>query len=432
MITTKAGGQVPAQLHPFARPAAEIASFVTIVSGKGATVTDDAGKRYVDALGSLWYCQVGHGRAEIADAVAAQCATLAGFHTFDRFANPAAEALCAQVAALAPMDGARVFLTSGGSEAVETAIKLARLAHVRSGHPERTLIVSRRPSYHGVTYAAMSATGLPPNQEGWGPLLPDVVQVAKDDLAALDELVERAAGAGGSGGGTGSGAGSGGGRLAAILAEPVIGSGGVYPPAPGYLEGLRERCDRHGAFLILDEVICGFGRLGAWWGAEHFGVRPDMVTFAKGITSGYQPIGGVLVGRAVRDPLEADASFVLRHGNTYSGHPAGCAAGLANLAIMRREGLVERSVAVGARLEKGLTSLVDGEVVLEARGAGAIWALGLGPRTDAVAVRDAMLDRGVIARPIGAATMAFCPPLVITDAELDHCLEATAEALGAL
>lgn len=406
---------LPAQLHPFARPGAESSTFVTIVSGRGATVTDDTGKDYVDALGSLWYTQIGHGRAEMADVIAAQCRTLAGFHTFDRFANPPAEALCAELAELAPMEGARVFLTSGGSEAVESAIKLARMAQVRSGHPERTLIVSRRPSYHGVTYAAMSATGLPPNQEGWGPLLPDVVQVDKDDLGKLDALLAEE-----------------GSRLAAIISEPVIGSGGVYPPPEGYLAGLRERCDRLGAYLILDEVICGFGRLGTWWAAQHFGVRPDLVTFAKGVTSGYQPVGGVLVGPAVREPLEADPTFVLRHGNTYSGHPAGCAAGLANLAIMRREGLVQRSVEVGAALRSGLESLVDGSRVLEVRGAGAVWALGFGPEVDAVAVRNAMLERGVIARPIGPPTLAFCPPLVITDAEMEHLVNGTGEAIAAV
>ncbi|MGH9131208.1 MAG: aspartate aminotransferase family protein [Acidimicrobiales bacterium] len=405
---------VPAQLHPFARPAAEAASFVNIVSGHGATVTDDHGNDYVDALGSLWYCQIGHGREEMAEAIAAQCRTLAGFHTFDRFANPPAEALCAELVGMAPMDGARVFLTSGGSEAVESAIKLARMAQVRSGHSERTLIVSRRPSYHGVTYGAMSATGLPPNQEGWGALLPDMVQVDRDDLDKLDALLAEE-----------------GSRLAAIIAEPVIGAAGVYPPAPGYLAGLRERCDRLGAYLILDEVVCAFGRLGTWWAAEYFDVRPDLVTFAKGVTSGYQPVGGVLVGRAVREPLEADPAFLLRHGNTYSGHPAGCAAGLANLAIMRREGLLGRSVEVGAALRSGLESLVDGSRVTEVRGAGAVWALGFGPGADAVAVRNAMLARGVIARPIGPSTMAFCPPLVITDAEMDHLVSATGEAIVA-
>lgn len=413
--TTESDG-VPAQLHPFARPAAPASSYVTIVSGKGATVTDDQGRHYIDALASLWYCQAGHGRAEIAEAVADQMRRLAGFHTFDRFANPPAEQLCAELAGMAPMDGVRVFLTSGGSEAVETATKLARMAHVQAGHPERTLVVSRRPSYHGVTYAAMSLTGLPPNQQGWGPLLPDVVQVGWDDLDELDALLS----------------GQGQGRLAAVIAEPVVGAGGVFPPPPGYLQGLRERCDRHGAYLIMDEVICGFGRLGAWWGAQHYGVRPDLVTFAKGVTSGYQPVGGVLVGPAVRSALEADPAFVLRHGTTYSGHPAGAAGALANLAIFRREDLVERATVVGDRLGRGLSTLVDKEAVTEARGDGAIWALGLAEGVDAVAVRDEMLTRGVIARPVGASTMAFCPPLVISEGEVDRCVEVAGEAAAAV
>ncbi len=409
--------QVPSQLHPFSRPAARASDFITIVSGEGSTVVDDRGRRYIDALASLWYCNVGHGRAEIADAVAAQSRKLAGFHTFDRFANPPADEVCGRLVGLAPMEGARVFLTSSGSEAVETAMKLARLAHAQAGHPERTLIVSRRPSYHGVTYGAVSATGLPPNQQGWGPLLPDVVQVDRDDLDELDALLED------QGGGE---------RLAAIMAEPVVGAGGVYPPSPGYLEGLRQRCDRHGAFLVLDEVICGFGRLGSWWAAQHYGVRPDLVTFAKAVTSGYQPLGGVLVGPAVRQPLEADPELVLRHGNTYSGHPAACAAALANLAIIEGEGLVRRARSVGERLGKGLAGLVDGKAVLEARGDGAIWALGLAEGVDASAVRDAMLERGVIARPIGTSTVAFCPPLVITDAEVDRCVEVAGDAVRAV
>lgn len=405
--------RLPAQMHPFSRPALAASAFVTIVAGEGAAVFDDQGRRYVDALASLWYCNVGHGRAEIADAVSAQLRRLGAFHTFDRFANLPAEELCAELVGLAPMDGARVFLASSGSESVETAIKLARLAQLRSGHPERVLIVSRRPSYHGVTYAAMSATGLPGNQQGWGPLLPDVVQVDKDDLDELDALLEAE-----------------GHRLAAIITEPVVGAGGVYPPAPGYLAGLRERCDGHGAFLIMDEVICGFGRLGQWWGAQHYEVRPDLVTFAKGVTSGYQPLGGVLVGPAVRQPLEADPDLALLHGNTYSGHPACCAAGLAVIGIMRAEGLVERAVTVGDRLARGLAGLVDGDKVVEVRGETAVWALGLGEGVGAVAVRDALLERGVIARPIGTSTLAFCPPLVIEDADLDHCVTATGEAVA--
>ena len=402
-------------LHAYARPAAGPEAFIKIVRGEGAVVHDDLGNRYVDALASLWYCNVGHGRSEIVDAVQRQMSSIAGFHTFDRFTNEPAEALTERVAALAPMPNARVFLTTGGSEAVDTAMKLARLAHHTGGNPDRTLIVSRRPSYHGVTFGGMTSKGLPLNQQGFGPLLPDVEQVGYDDLDALDAvLAER------------------GERLAAIIAEPVVGAGGVYPPPDGYLSALRERCDRHGGLLILDEVICGFGRMGRWWGAEHYGVVPDLVTFAKGVTSGYLPVGGVLVGEAVRRPLEADGTLVLRHGHTYGGHPAACAAGMANLDIMEREALVDRAVKVGDRLAAGLRSIVDGSTITETRGDGAVWAVGLGGGVDALEVREELLTRGVIARPIGASTMAYCPPLVITDADIDQVVDATAESVKAV
>ncbi|MGH8916890.1 MAG: aspartate aminotransferase family protein [Actinomycetes bacterium] len=406
---------LPALLHPFARPAAGRDSFVDIVSGLGAEVTDARGTTYVDALGSLWYCNVGHGRAEIADAVTTQMRTLDAFHLFDRFTNPAADAVAERLAGLAPMPDARVFLTSGGSESVETAIKLARVAQAIGGHPDRTVIVSRRPSYHGVTYAAMTASGLPANQECFGPLVPDMVQVPHDDLDALDRLAEAQAG-----------------RIAAVIAEPVIGAGGVYPPAPGYLEGLRERCDRWGAYLILDEVICGFGRLGAWWGGQHFGVAADLVTFAKGVTSGYLPLGGVLVGQAVRAGLEADPGFVLRHGYTYSGHPAAAAAALANLDIIESEGLVKEAGRIESLLGRGLAGLVDGEHVVEARGTQGIWALGLASHLRAPVVRDALLDFGVIARPVGDAALAYCPPLVITDDQIARVLDGTRQAIDAV
>ncbi len=397
-------------LHPFARPASE--DFVTIVRGEGATVWDAQGNAYLDGLASLWYCNVGHGRAEIADAAAAQMRVLAGYHTFELFTNEPTERLAALLASLAPVPDARVFLTSSGSEAVDSAIKLARLAHAVAGRPERRVIVSRRPSYHGVTYGGLAATGLPLNQQHFGAMLGDVVQTPHDDLAAVEQVFAAR-----------------GHEIAAVIAEPVIGAGGVYPPAPGYLEGLRRLCDAEGAYLILDEVICGFGRLGSWWGAQRFGVRPDLVTFAKAVTSGYLPLGGVLVGPGVRGPLEADPALVLRHGHTYSGHPTSAAAALANLAILEREGLVERAVKVGERLGAGLRSLAEEGAVTEARGDGAIWAVGLPEELPAPLVRDAMLARGVIVRPIGTATLAFCPPLVITDDEVDRCVATLEEAL---
>ncbi|MBV8960514.1 MAG: aspartate aminotransferase family protein [Actinobacteria bacterium] len=405
----------PAFLHAYARPAAGPEAYIKIVKGDGALVWDDLGNRYVDALASLWYCQVGHGRDRIVEAVNKQMHELAGWHTFDRFTNGPAEELTERLRELAPMKDARVFLTTGGSESVDTAIKLARLAHYVNGHPEKTLIVSRKPSYHGVSYGALSATGLPANQEGFGPLLGDVVQVQHDSLHELDKVLHDR-----------------GPELAAIIAEPVVGAGGVYPPEEGYLEGLRQKADKHGGFLILDEVICGFGRLGKWFGAQRFNVQPDMVTFAKGVTSGYMPVGGVLVGPKVRGPLESDPKLVLRHGNTYSGHPSACAAALPNLDIIEEENLIARADKIGKRLSTGLKSLVDGQSIIDVRGVAGVWAAVFDQGIPALEVREELLTRGVIARPIGTDVIAFCPPLVIEDADIDQCVEALGESVKAV
>jgi putrescine---pyruvate transaminase len=400
----------PPFLHPFARPAAT--EFVTIVRGEGAVVWDDEGREYIDAVASLWYCNVGHGRAEIVDAVAGQMRRLEAFHTFERFTNEAADALAATLAGLAPFPEARVFFTSGGSEAVDSAIKLSRIAHAVAGHAERTVVVGRTGSYHGVTFGGLSASGLAANRERFGPLLGDFVEVPAHDLDALDDVLEAHRG-----------------RVAAVLAEPVMGAGGVHPPAPGELEGLRERCDAHGAHLVADEVICGFGRLGHWWGMQHYGVVPDLVTFAKGVSSGYLPLGGVLLSRPVAEALAADPELVLRHGHTYSGHPATCAAGSANIGIIEREGLLERGAAMGARLGSGLGELAEHPAVAGVRGAGAVWGVGLADGVSAFDVRERMMAGGVLPRPLGPATLAFCPPLVTTDEQVDRCVEVLAAAL---
>jgi adenosylmethionine-8-amino-7-oxononanoate aminotransferase len=394
-------------LHPFARPAKD--DFVAIVRGSGAVVYDAAGNAYVDAMASLWYCNIGHGRAEMADAVARQITTLEAYSCFDPFTNPPADELADLVATWAPATDARVFFTSSGSEAVDSAIKLARIAQVQAGHPERTKIVSRTFGYHGVTYGGMSAQGLPPNQAGFGPLVPDFVNLPSNDLEAVASLFAEQ-----------------GDQIAAVITEPVQGAGGVRPPLPGYLEGLRRLCDQHGAFLIMDEVICAFGRLGHMFASDFFGVRPDLITFAKGVTSGYIPLGGVVVGDAVRAPLEADSSFWLRHGHTYSGHPTACAAGLEALAITVREDLLERSKHVGSRLADGLRSLHTDGLVAEVRGEGAVWAVALHEGQDPVAARDAMLARGVITRAVGTDTLTFCPPLVVTDAQIDQIVDSLA------
>ena len=394
-------------LHPFAKPTRE--SFITLVRGQGAVVTDSQGRDYIDGMAALWYCAVGHGRTEIARVIAEQAETLAGYSTFDPFTNEPVEQLAERLIGIAPMPDSRVFFTSSGSEAVDTAMKLARLAHVQAGHPEKTVIISRQRGYHGTTYGGTSAQGIPPNREGYGPLVGDVLQVPADDLEALSIAMSQSQD-----------------RLAAVLIEPVQGAGGVFPPTEGYVEGVRRLCDQHGAFLIFDEVISGFGRLGHWFAAHRFGVRPDLVTFAKAVTSGYQPLGGVFVGPAVRGPLEADPNFFLRTGFTYSGHPTACRAALANIDIIEREGLIERAHHVGRRLSAGLHSLHGDGVVAAVRGDGAVWAVAQHPHIDPVKVRDRMLEHGVITRAVGTDTNTFCPPLVIGESQIDAIIDALA------
>ena len=394
-------------LHPFAKPTRE--HFITVARGEGALIWDIEGNEYIDAMASLWYCAVGHGRREIADAVAEQIATIEAYSCFDPFTNEPADELAESLVHLTPMPEARVFFCGSGSEAVDTAMKLARFAHGAAGQPERTLIISRTRGYHGTNYGGTSAQGIAPNREGWGPLVPDVVQVPSDDIEAVSLLMSER-----------------GHEVAAVLTEPVQGAGGVFPPPDGYLADLRRLCDQHGALLIFDEVITGFGRLGAWFAAQHYGVTPDLSTFAKAVTSGYQPLGGVLVGRAVRASLEADENFLLRHGYTYSGHPAACAASLANLAIIEREDLLGAATRIGERLGAGLRALAADGVIDHARGDVGVWAAGLRDDQDATAIRDRMLERGVITRAIGTDALTFCPPLVTTDEQVDRTVDVLA------
>jgi adenosylmethionine-8-amino-7-oxononanoate aminotransferase len=403
---------LPKLLHPFAKPASDADHFVSIVRGEGAVVWDDAGQEYVDGMASLWFANVGYGRPEVVEAIARQVATLHAYHCFDPFTNGPADELAARLAGLAPVDDPRVFLVCSGSEAVDSAMKLARAAHIRAGHPERTLIVSRSAGYHGVTYGGTSAQGIADNREGFGPLVPDVVSVPGDDIEAMATLLAER-----------------GEQVAAVISEPVQGAGGVYPPPEGYLTGLRRLCDDHGAFLILDEVICAFGRLGRWFGAERYGIRPDLVTFAKAATSGYVPLGGVVLGAAVHEPLERDPDWVLRHGHTYSGHATGAAAALACLDVTESEGLLERALHVGGRLSDGLRSLRSDGLVQDVRGDGAVWAVDLPEGRTAPAIRDRLLGEGVIVRPLGNS-LAMCPPLVITDDQIDRIVDGLAAVLS--
>jgi adenosylmethionine-8-amino-7-oxononanoate aminotransferase len=399
-------------LHPFAKPTRE--QFITIARGEGALVWDDDGNELIDAMASLWYCNVGHGRGEIADAVAAQIREIEAYSCFDPFTNRPADALAERIADLTPMRDARVFFAGSGSEAIDTAMKLCRLSHALAGHPERHLIISRERGYHGTNYGGTSAQGLAPNKEGYGTLLHDVVQVPSDDIEALSVLMSEREG-----------------EIAAVLTEPIQGAAGVYPPTEGYLAEARRLCDQHGAFLIFDEVITGFGRTGQWFAADHYGVTPDLTTFAKAVTSGYQPLGGVIVGAAPRGALEADPAFILRTGYTYSGHPAACAAGIANLDIIEREGLLAEATRIADRLGSGLHAIAaDGGVDhVRGDGDGAVFGVGLRPDQSATALRDTMLHNGVITRAIGEGTITLCPPLVTTDEHIDRIVDVLATSL---
>ncbi|MDF1595225.1 MAG: aspartate aminotransferase family protein [Acidimicrobiia bacterium] len=387
-------------LHPFTPP--RKTEFISITGGKGAVVFDDQGNEYIDGMGSLWYANVGYGREEIAEAIADQAKKLGAYHTFDPFTNPQTEELAAKVVELSPFDNARVFLGSSGSEAVDTAMKLARIAQRESGHPQKQIIVSRERGYHGTNYGGTSVQGIAPNREGFGPLVPGIINVVADDDEAMKKIFAEH-----------------GDEIAAVITEPIQGAGGVWPPPEGYLSHLRDLCDTYGAFLIHDEVITGFGRTGKWFGSQFYGVTPDMITFAKGVTSGYVPLSGVIVGPAVLAGLEANDGFILRTGYTYSGHPLGCVAALKCIEIQEREGLLARATEIGKRLSAGLNTLRDEGLLSDVRGEGAVWGISVPDGVNVVAVRDALLKKGVIIRPIPPNHLTMCPPLVITDDQID-------------
>ena len=397
-----------ALLHPFSPPGMPEGDFVEIVRGEGSLVFDSNGREYVDAMANLWLCQVGHGRTEIIDAVTAQMHQMEAYNTFAPFTNGPAARVAEMIAERSPHPDGRVFLGCSGSEAVDTALKIARQVQQRRGHEDRQVIVKRTNGYHGTNFGGTSAQGIAPNREGWGDLAPHFVEVPHDDLEAAASIFADH-----------------GDRIAAVLTEPVQGAGGVFPPVDGYLEGLRRLCDDNGALLIFDEVICGFGRIGEWFGAQAFGVTPDLITFAKGVTSGYLPLSGVILSRHVCEELE-EPGFLLRTGYTYSGHQASCAAGVANLELMTNEGLDTRANHVGDRLKEGLRALEADGLIESWRGMGAVYAAELG--RDSIPVRNEILPNGVIVRPIGTC-LAICPPLVITDDEVGRIIDTMAGAL---
>jgi adenosylmethionine-8-amino-7-oxononanoate aminotransferase len=407
--------------NPFANMATLAGNAITIVRGEGSTVYDAEGRAYLDALASLWYCNVGYGRAELAEAASAQMREIAGFQTFEYFTNPPAEALCRRVADLAPMPDAKVFLTpGGGSDAVDTAAKLVRAYWRAVGEPKRQVIISRSHAYHGMNAYGTSLGGIPLLTEAFAPLVSQVEQVPWDDPAALEKTIEMV----------------GDDRVAAFFCEPVIGAGGVYPPPEGYLAAVREICRSHDVLFVADEVVTGYGRVGTWFASERFDLDPDLITSAKGLSSGYLPIGAVIAAPKVVEPFwKPGSKEVFRHGYTYSGHPAAAAVALANLDLIEREQLVQRVAALEPVLTAAVAPLSGHPGVSAVRsGTGLLAAVEIADEyrsadpTIGQRLVSAVRDRGVITRLLRGVALQISPPFVITEAELGRIAEAFAGA----
>ena len=398
-----------ALLHGFSLPSKSESDFINIVSAKDCTLVDDQGKQYLDAMASLWLCQIGHGNSKVVNAIKDQLDRLQTYNTFDPFTNTPASQAAEAVRRVSPHPNGRVFLGCSGSEAVDSALKLSRMFHQRRGDSDRQIIVRRNAGYHGVNVGGTSVQGIEPNRVGWGDLLPHVIEIPNDDIEEAATLFAEH-----------------GSRIAAVICEPVQGAGGVIVPPDGYLPGLRRLCDQHGSLLIFDEVICGFGRTGQWFASQTFDVTPDMITFAKGVTSGYLPLSGVIISEALNDELVSDEAAKLMHGYTYSGHPTAAAAAIANLEVIESENLVGEARRIGDEMHAGFSALLGDEIINSFRGIGGIWACEIGK--DAIPARDMMISNGVVCRGIGEA-LAFCPPLIITDDEIGQIFDTLSDVL---
>ena len=416
-----------------------------IVRGEGAYVWDQHGKKYLDGLAGLFTSQLGHGRTELAEAGAKQAGTLAYFPLWT-YAHPKAIELAERLAGYAPGDLDRVFFTSGGSEAVESAWKLARQYFRMTGQPQRTKVISRDIAYHGTTMGALSITGLPDLKAPFEPLVPGAIKVpntnfyraelfADDEVAfgqwAADEI-ERAILREGAD------------TIAAVYLEPVQNAGGCFPPPPGYFERVRQICDRHGVLLVSDEVICAFGRLGHWFGSERYGYQPDIITVAKGLTSGYAPLGAMIASERLVQPFLAEGASFL-HGFTFAGHPVSCAVALANLDVFEGEHILEHVRDTEGAFRSGLESLYDLPIVGNVRGAGFFYGIELVKDKETRLSFDdeeserllrgylsgALFEAGLICRADdrGDPVVQLSPPLICGPAEIEFIVSTLREVL---
>ncbi|MCS6862118.1 MAG: aspartate aminotransferase family protein [Abditibacteriales bacterium] len=423
-------------LHPLHHPSDHAAPLM-LVEGRGVMVKDADGREYIDALAGLWNVLVGHGRVELAQAAAEQMKTLAYCSSYVGLSNAPAAALAARLAGFAYPNLHTTFFTCGGAEANESAFKTARCYWKLKGKPNKVKIISRWHAYHGVTLAAMSATGMANYWKMFEPRVPHFIQIpapypyrfegARDGEsvgAAAARMLEEAIQSEGAD------------TVAAFIAEPVMGAGGVIVPPDDYFPRVREICDKYEVLFIADEVITGFGRTGKWFGLQHWNVQPDIMSFAKGITSGYLPLGGMQISDEIRDTLlSAPPDSRWMHAYTYSAHPTCCAVALKNLDLLERENLVARAATMGAYLQSQLQSFYDFDCVGEVRGLGLMAAVEFvkdrqtkSPAHIGERVLRAARERGVICRVRGDVLL-LAPPLIITEAEVDRLVVALREAI---
>jgi adenosylmethionine-8-amino-7-oxononanoate aminotransferase len=432
-------------IHPLHHPSEHLEPMV-YVRGRGAMVTDIQGRDYIDGLAGLWNVNVGHGREELGKAAADQMGELAYYSCYTGSSNVPAIQLADKLMEIAPKNMQAVFFTSGGAESNESAFKTARFYWKAKGKPDKTKIISRFNAYHGVTLQAMSATGMAPYWKMFEPRVPGFIHIptcypyrqdgAKPGETAgqtaarlLEEAILR----------------EGPDTVAAFIAEPIHGGGGVIYPTDDYFPLVRQVCDRHQVLFIADEVITGFCRTGKWFAMEHWNVNPDILSFAKGVSSGYLPLGGIMVSKAIKETMDSvKLEDRWMHAYTYSGHPTCCAVGIKNLEIMEKERLWERAAVMGKRLHDGLHAAFDDHPNLGdiRSGKGLLAAVELvedqatkkmfdpdkkiGPR-----LMQEMTKRGLVTRA-RMESVFFSPPLVITEAQLDRMISITRDAVKAV
>ncbi len=441
-------------IHPLHHPI-DNAEPMIYVRGRGATVTDIGGHEYLDGLAGLWNVNVGHGRAELADAAAAQMKELAYFTGYVGSSSIPAITLAGRLIQLAYDNMHAVFFTSGGAESNESAFKTARFYWKALGKPDKVKVIARHNAYHGVTLQAMSATGMPAYWKMFEPRVPGFIHIptcypyrqqgmkpgetaGQTAARELEEAILR----------------EGPDTVAAFIAEPIHGGGGVLYPDDDYFPRVREVCTRHNVLFIADEVITGFCRTGEWFALTHWNVKPDIVSFAKGVTSGYLPLGGIMVNRAIKDAMDnVKPEDRWMHAYTYSGHPTCCAVALANLDIMQRERLWENAAKMGTRLHEGLKSefgkhpnvgdirggkgLLAAIELVEDRGSKANFP---GDRKVAPRIQAEMVKRGVVTRtrpasgphPASGDMVFYAPPLVVSAGEVDRLIAVTRDAVKAV